>query len=86
MPSRIINRENSRAQKIAHQIDLQRAVEIPQREVANKRRLGDPGAVHQQVDAREKISSTPWARAVTLASLVASAPKPYAIPSPYTQR
>ena len=48
-------RELAGAEKIAHQIDLQRAVEIPQREVANKRRLGDPGAVHQQVDARKNL-------------------------------
>ncbi len=49
-------RELAGAEKIAHQIDPQRAVEIPQREVANKRRrLGDPGAVYQQVDARKNL-------------------------------
>ncbi len=37
------------AEEIAHQVDLQRAVKIPQREIADKGRLGDAGAVDQQV-------------------------------------
>ena len=39
------------AEEVAHQIHLQRTVEIPQREVADKRRFSDPGAIDQQVDA-----------------------------------
>ena len=39
------------AKEVAHQIHLQRTVEIPQREVADKRRFSDPGAIDQQIDA-----------------------------------
>ncbi len=43
-------RELSGAEEIAHQVHLQRAVKIPQFNVANKRCFGDPGAVDQQID------------------------------------
>ena len=38
------------AEEIAHQIHLQRAVKIPQFEIADKGRFRDPRAVDQQVD------------------------------------
>ena len=43
------------AEEIAHQVNLQRAVKIPQREVADKRRLGDPGAIDQQIGATKNL-------------------------------
>ena len=43
------------AKEVAHQIHLQRAVEIPQREIADKRRFSDPGAIDQQVDAGKNV-------------------------------
>ena len=46
-------RELAGAEEIAHQVHLQRAVEVAQREVGDRRRLGDAGAVHQQVGLAE---------------------------------
>ena len=65
-------RELAGAEEIAHRVHLQRAVEVAQREIGDRRRLGDAGAVHQQVGP-PNARSTAAASAITLCSSVASA-------------